>query len=697
MSVTAPAGGAGLDDALRRVVALEEEVRHSALHDPLTGLPNRTLFVDRVHHELTLAARAGGRVGVLFLDLDRFKIVNDSLGHHRGDELLSELARRLEPLVGVGNTLARLAGDEFAVLCGDLPGERGAIEVAQRLLDALAAPVMIEDRPVSASASIGIAVSDGRRHSAETLVRDADAAMYRAKERGGGRYELFDPAMRRRMTARLQLEDDLRRALDQKQLELFYQPLVSLDERRIVGVEALVRWRHPTQGIVLPGAFVPVAEDSGLIVPLGRWVLGEACRQLARWTADPGIDLPYLSVNLSGRQLAEPGLAEEIGEILRQTGVPPERLALELTESVLMEESDSPTAVLQDLKDLGVQLMLDDFGTGYSSLNHVKRFPISAIKVDRSFIAGVAEEPGDRHILRAIVNMAAALEVSVIAEGVESAEQARWLRHLGIGLAQGYALGRPAPAVVVEALLRDGLPLDQLASAFEPLEAGADSEPAAPVAVPRGVQPASAPNPSAADATITLGEAAEALGISTSSLRRWADNGRILALRTTGGHRRFPAAEIRRLTAQAAVSNRPTVRPVALPVEPLPAVAALLSSAAAELAASGARAIYGGHPGWFASDVGREQLGHWASTLVAALRSADYDAALDATRRLSVQAEYAGTSLLERHTFLERYGELAVRELRELKAPQAELVGARRLFTRLRQALLEAVDARAAG
>jgi diguanylate cyclase (GGDEF)-like protein/excisionase family DNA binding protein len=696
MSVTAPAGGAGLDNALRRVVALEEEVRHSALHDPLTGLPNRTLFVDRVHHELTLAARAGGRVGVLFLGLDRFKVVNDSLGHHRGDELLSELARRLEPLVGAGNTLARLAGDEFAVLCGDLPGERGAIEVAQRLLDALAAPVVIEDRPVSSSASIGIAVSDGRRHSAEALVRDAGAAMYRAKERGGGRYELFDPAMRRRMTARLQLEDDLRRALDQKQLELFYQPLVSLDERRIVGVEALVRWRHPTQGIVLPGAFVPVAEESGLIVPLGRWVLGEACRQLARWTADPGIDLPYLSVNLSGRQLAEPGLAEEIGEILRQTGVPPERLALELTESVLMEESDSPTAVLQDLKDLGVQLMLDDFGTGYSSLNHVKRFPISAIKVDRSFIAGVAEEASDRHILRAIVNMAAALEVSVIAEGVESAAQARWLRHLGIVLAQGYALGRPAPAVVVEALLRDGLPLDRLASAFELLEPGADSEPAAPVTVPRGGQSASEPSPPA-DATITLGEAAEALGISTSSLRRWADNGRILALRTAGGHRRFPAAEIRRLTAQAAVSNPHKVRPVALPVEPLPAVAALLGSAAAQLAASGARAIYGGHPGWFASDAGREQLRRWAFTLAAALRSAHYDAALDATRRLSVQAEYAGASLLERHTFLERYGELAVRELREHKAPQAELVGARRVFTRLRQTLLEAVDARAAG
>jgi diguanylate cyclase (GGDEF)-like protein/excisionase family DNA binding protein len=696
MTLASPVGEAGLDDALRRVVALEEEVRHGALHDPLTGLPNRTLFVDRVHHELELARRAGGRVGVLFLDLDRFKLVNDSLGHKRGDELIAEIARRLEPLVGVGNTLARLGGDEFAVLCGDLPGERGAIEVAQRLLDALAQPVVIEDRSVSACASVGIAVSNGRAHSAETLVRDAGAAMSRAKERGGGRYELFDPAMRKRMTERLQLEDDLRSALEDEQLELFYQPLVSLQERRIVGVEALVRWRHPTQGIVLPGAFISVAEESGLIVPLGRWVLGEACRQLARWTADAGIDLPYLSVNLSARQLAEPGLVEEIAELLRQTGVPPARLALELTESVLMEGSDSPTAVLQDLKDLGVQLMLDDFGTGYSSLNHVKRFPISAIKVDRSFIAGVAEEPSDRHILRAIVNMAAALDVAVIAEGVESSEQARWLRHLGIGLAQGFALGRPGPAVNVGALLRDGLPLERLASVFEPLEAGADTDAATPLPVPRGSRSASTPEPPSG-ATVALGEAADALGISTSSLRRWADTGRIRVVRTAGGHRRFQVSDIQRLSAQAVVSQPSSVRPVALPVEPLHGLAKLLGSAAPGLAAASARAIYDGLPGWFASDLGREQLRPWAAAVADAASTGDYESALEATRRLVTHAGFAGASLLERHAFLERYGDLVLRALQERGERHAELVGTRRLFTRMRRALLEAADAAAAG
>src|SRR4051812_37043299 len=243
----------GLDDALRRVVALEEEARHRALHDPLTGLPNRTLFVDRVHHALALAARDGGTAAVLGLDIDRFKVVNDRHGHERGDELLTELARRLAAVLPAGDTLARLGGDEFAVLCEGLPGERGAIEVAQRLLDGLATPIVLGDRPVFVNASVGIAVSDGQDADAEALLRDAGAAMSRAKAGGGGRYELFDAAISRRMAERLKLEDDLRLALERDELELYYQPLVDLDERRIVGVEGLVRWRHPRQGVVLPG------------------------------------------------------------------------------------------------------------------------------------------------------------------------------------------------------------------------------------------------------------------------------------------------------------------------------------------------------------------------------------------------------------------------------------------------------------
>ena len=677
--------GARLDEALRRVVALEEEATHRTLHDPLTGLPNRALFVDRVHHALALAARDGGTAAVLGLDIDRFKVVNDRLGHGRGDELLAELARRLAALLPPGDTLARLGGDEFAVLCEGLPGERGAIELAQRLLDALAAPVVLDDEAVLVNASIGIAVSDGHGHSAEALVRDADVAMYRAKDQGGARFELFDAAIRRRMDERLKLEEDLRLALERDELELYYQPLVDLDEHRIVAVEALVRWRHPRQGVVLPGAFVPVAEESGLIVPLGRWVLREACRQLARWTADPAIDLPFLTVNLSGRQLAEASLPDELAAILRQTGVPPERLGLELTESVLMVETSSPTAVLQDLKDLGVRLMLDDFGTGYSSLNHVKRFPIEAIKVDREFVTGVAEDEGDRHILRAIVSMASAMDVAVIAEGVETPEQARWLRHLGIKLVQGYAFGRPAPADTIEALLRDGLPLERLAPAFQPIE-GADA--AAPLEARGLPAPAAAPG----GATVTLGEAAVACGVSASTVRRWADTGRIAVVRTSGGHRRFPVAELRRLNGEQA--TRPTVRAVALPADALPALGDLLASATGELSAAVTRGLYDSSAqGWFDSVAGRQQLGHWSAALSAATRGTEYDAALDATRRLVTQADLAGASLLERHSFLERYGEVVVRALQERGAARAELVGARRLFARLRQVTLDAADA----
>ena len=345
--------------------------------------------------------------------------------------------------------------------------------------------------------------------------------------------------------------------------------------------------------------------------------------------------------------------------------------------------------MLQDLKALGVRLLLDDFGTGYSSLNHVKRFPIEAIKVDREFCAGVVEDPGDRHILRAIVSMASAMDVAVVAEGVESPEQARWLRHLGIALVQGYAFGRPAPAATVEALLRDGLPLERLALAFEPLT----DEPVVLPAAPRGLTPA---QPVAGGATVTLGEAADALGVSTSTVRRWADTGRIQVVRTSGGHRRFPASELRRLAAEAATAVKPEVRATALPAEPLPGLHELLGGAAGELAAAVARGLYEGPaPGWFASTAGREQLGTWATALAAASREGAYDGALEATRRLVTHADLAGATLLERHGFLEHFGDAAVRTLQERGANRPELIGARRLFSRVRQVALEAADARA--
>jgi diguanylate cyclase (GGDEF)-like protein/excisionase family DNA binding protein len=645
-----------------------------ARHDALTGLANRTLFAERLQGSIARAAQGERTLALLDIDLDRFGVVNETFGHELGDELLVTVARRLGGLLRPEQTLARISGDEFAILCEDCAGERGAIELAAQVLRALQPSIALDEHEVFIAASIGIAVATGRAGGAKSLLSDAQLALRRAK-RHGGRYELFDQSMRRHTLERLDLERDLRRALDHQEFELHYQPIVSLDEQRIVSLEALVRWRHPQRGLVPPGAFIPLAEESGLILPLGRWVLQEACRQLARWSAEPDIDIPYVSVNLSARQLAQPDLPEEIAELLRVTGIAPDRLALELTESVLMEETDSPTAVLERLDGLGVRLMLDDFGTGYSSLNYVKRFPVEAIKIDRAFVAGVAEDESDRHILRAVVSMAAGFDVKLVAEGVETAEQARWLRHLGITLVQGYGFGRPVPVPATEALLRDGLPLDILAESFELLEAHA----ARPAALKED------------ERVMTLGEAAEALELSPSTLRRWADAGRIQTLRTAGGHRRFAEREVQRLNTAAAARRRPSVRAVPAPVEPLPALAALMTAAAANLGPTAARSVYDdGHPGWFASRAGCQQVERWALAVAGGARGGDYERAGEATRKLVLQATVAGTSLLERQTMLERLGEIVARELQARETDQGRLLAARRLLKRLRQLGLEA-------
>jgi diguanylate cyclase (GGDEF)-like protein/excisionase family DNA binding protein len=661
----------------------EEQARHETRHDALTGLPNRTLFLETLRTALAGSVATGRTVAVLNLDLDRFGVVNETLGNERGDELLIAVARRLSGALGAGQTLARISGDEFAIVCEDSAGERGAMALAEQVLRTLRPPIGLDEREVYCDASIGVAVATGRAHDADALLCDAQVAMYRAKERGG-RYELFDRAMRRRTLERLDLESDLRRALDQSEFELHYQPIVSLEQQRIVGLEALVRWRHPERGLVPPGAFIPLAEESGLILPLGRWVLQEACRQLARWSAEPDIDVPYVSVNLSARQLAQPDLPEEIAELLRVTGVLPEQLALELTESVLMEETDSPTAVVERLKALGVRLLLDDFGTGYSSLNYVKRFPIEAIKIDRAFVAGVADDESDRHILRAIVSMAAGFDVELVAEGVETTEQARRLRQLGIGLVQGYGFGRPVPVPATEALLREGLPLDRLADAFEPPDTDElRSATERPAARKEDDEPA-----------MTLGEAADALEVSTSTLRRWADAGRIRTLRTSGGHRRFAIREVQRLSSARSAGRRPAVRAVPPPVEPLPRLAELLAAIAGSVGPSAARAVYEhGHAGWFATPTGCRHVERWALRVAAAARSADYEQAGEATRKLVLQATVAGTSLLERQTMLERLGEIATRELQSREPDRGRLLAARRLLVRLRQLGLESLSA----
>jgi excisionase family DNA binding protein len=492
--------------------------------------------------------------------------------------------------------------------------------------------------------------------------------------------------MRRRVVERLGLESDMRRALERGEFTLFFQPIVSTAERRIAGVEALVRWEHPELGVVPPSAFIPVAEESGLIVPLGRWVLNEACRRLARWLADPAIDVPYLSVNISGRQLADPALPDEVASVLRRTGVPADRLALEITESVLIGGTASPTAVLQRLEQLGVRLLLDDFGTGYSSLNYLKRLPVQALKVDRSFIAGITEDAEDRHILRAIVDMAAA---SASASSPRASRpSSRPVRPLaGLRDAAGLPLRRPRAGRGDRADAPRRPPARPARPAFAP------TAPATRAALPAAAaDPEPGPPPATADdgPSVALSEAAQALSVSTSTLRRWADAGRIRSVRTAGGHRRFPVAEIRRLNSEGRACGSPVVRAVALPAEPLPALAALLRDATAEISDASARALYE-RPrlGWFASDDGEAQVRRWALAVAAAAQDGSFDGAIDATAQLLAQAHYAGASLLERHTFIERYGDVAVRALQQRNAPHAELIAARRLYVRLRQALLD--------
>ena len=443
-----------LADAIDRV-RTEEETRRRGLHDPLTGLPNRTLVLDRIAHALARGDRSEGSVAVLFLDVDNFKVVNDSLGHRAGDNLLRQLAARLSDAVRPADTVGRFGGDEFVVLCEDVTDEPMALRIAGRLARVFSEPFSLEGDDVhTASASIGVVLRDGSQNNPEELLRDADAAMYRAKERGRSRVELFDTGMRARAIGRLQTEGDLRRALERDELRVFYQPIVALSDGRIRGFEALVRWEHPERGLLAPAQFIPVAEESGMIVALGRVVLEQACRQSAQWSALYG---PVsIHVNLSARQVADPNLVDSVAHVLRVSGADPANLVLELTESSLLERVNSPGETLARLKALGISLMLDDFGTGYSSLSYLQHFPLSGIKIDRSFVGALGGSNGNGAIVDAILRMALALDLEVVAEGLESAEHLDVLRRLGCRFGQGYLFSRPVDVSAASALLEAG-------------------------------------------------------------------------------------------------------------------------------------------------------------------------------------------------------------------------------------------------
>ena len=432
----------------------EATLEHQATHDPLTGLPNRALLLDRLEVSLARAERFGTGVAVLFLDLDHFKVVNDSLGHARGDQLLIAAADRLkEALRQGGDTVARFGGDEFVILCEDLAGVDDALRIAERVGHLLTEPFPLGREEVFVTASTGIAFSQGGADAAD-LLRDADAAMYQAKERGRDRYEVFDRKMRAEVVDRLSIESSLRRAVERRELRIHYQPKVDLRSGAIIGAEALLRWEHPDRGLLLPGEFIRVAEETGLIVPIGRWVLDQAVRQAQRWQAElPGTEPLYICVNLSRRQLGDPNLVDDVARVLDETAVDPSRIDLEITESVLMDDVELAHRALSQLHELGVKLVVDDFGTGYSSLSYLQRFPVDLLKVDRSFVAGLGVNKGDTAIVTAVLSLAHALGMDVIAEGVETAEQLAELRRLGCDMAQGFYLARPQPAPDIAELL----------------------------------------------------------------------------------------------------------------------------------------------------------------------------------------------------------------------------------------------------
>lgn len=430
----------------------EAQLQHYAFHDRLSGLPNRALLLDRIGRAVEVAKRDDGYLfAALFLDLDRFKVVNDSLGHLLGDELLLAIADRLKNCLRYGDTLARLGGDEFAILFEDVKDISDVTRAAEQIHQALQSSFKLSGQEIFISASIGIALNSNERP--EDLLRNAETAMYRAKAAGRARYQIFDQEMHARAITLLQLEADLRRALAEQEFQVYYQPIVSLTHGQIEGAEALLRWQHPERGLISPASFIPLAEETGLITPIGEWVLQTVCAQQQNWRAQ-GLPLLSVAVNISACQFRDQDLTHLLDQVLSSSSLPAQSLKLEITETTAMKNIDFSIATLQQLKTRGLEIVIDDFGTGYSSLTYLKRFPINVLKIDQSFIQGITTNADDAMITAAIIGLAHNLKLKVIAEGVETEEQLAFLRSQQCDEAQGYLFSKPVPAPVLTELLR---------------------------------------------------------------------------------------------------------------------------------------------------------------------------------------------------------------------------------------------------
>jgi diguanylate cyclase (GGDEF)-like protein/PAS domain S-box-containing protein len=438
---------------------MESELERLALYDPLTGLPNRALFADRLGHALERRAHTSA-TAVYFIDLDRFKRINDSLGHAAGDEVLREVARRLQSALRPEDTVARFGGDEFTILCESVGGVFEAVGVADRLQGPISEPIMAGGAELRLSASIGFTLAEvGELVEGQRLIEDADAAMYRAKERGGARAELFDSAMRERAVEAMTVEQELQRGLERGELRLHYQPLVDLDTGRLLGAEALLRWEHPERGLLAPAVFLEVAEESGLIIEIGAWAVREACRQLKEWQRRGAASDLGLSVNLGARELTHPDVVATVLGAVRGAGIDPGSLCIEVTETTAMADRASGFRALRELSRAGVRVAIDDFGTGYSSLEHLRSMPADILKIDRSFVHGMSNDSSDNALVAATLALGRALGMGVVAEGIETDEQASSLRDFACSIGQGDLFARPLPPEELDGLLKAGLPL----------------------------------------------------------------------------------------------------------------------------------------------------------------------------------------------------------------------------------------------